>query len=68
MMLIRSFANLGWISPRPVLFITGEHAYKLASEPKGLLVVPSAGQVDLHDRVRRIPFDKLAAFFDEHLK
>ena len=42
MMLFWSFANLEWISPRPVLFITGdhahsrifnEHAFKKASEP-----------------------------------
>jgi uncharacterized protein len=77
MMLFWSFANLEWISPRPVLFITGEHAhsrifsehaYKLASEPKEILVVPGAGHVDLYDRVQMIPFDKLAAFFGEHLK
>lgn len=77
MMLFWSFENLEWISPRPALFITGErahsrifseHAYKLASEPKELLVVPGAGHVDLYDRVQMIPFDKLAAFFGEHLK
>jgi uncharacterized protein len=77
MMLFWSFANLEWISPRPVLFITGEHAhsrifsehaYKLASEPKELVIVPGAGHVDLYDRVQLIPFDKLAAFFGEHLK
>jgi fermentation-respiration switch protein FrsA (DUF1100 family) len=77
MMLFWSFANLEWISPRPVLFITGEnahsrifseHAYKLASEPKELLVVPGAGHVDLYDREELIPFEKLAAFFGEQLK
>lgn len=76
MMLFWSFENLEWISPRPVLFVTGErahsrifseHAYKLASEPKELLVVPGAGHVDLYDRARLIPFDKLEAFFGEHL-
>src|SRR5206468_1691508 len=47
------------ISPRPVLFITGENAhsrefseeaYKLADEPKELVIVPNAGHVDLYDR------------------
>jgi fermentation-respiration switch protein FrsA (DUF1100 family) len=65
------------ISPRPMLFITGdvahsrefsEEAYKLAGEPKELVIVPGAGHVDLYDRVNLIPFDKLTAFFAEHLK
>lgn len=77
MMLFWSFANLEWISPRPVLFITGdrahsrifsEQAFKKASQPKELHVVPNAGHVDLYDRVELIPFEKLAAFFSEHLK
>jgi uncharacterized protein len=65
------------ISPRPMLFITGEtshsrefseEAYRLAGEPKELLIVPNAGHVDLYDRVQLIPFDKLTSFFTEHLK
>jgi uncharacterized protein len=77
MMLFWSFANLEWISPRPVLFITGdrahsrifsEQAYKLASEPKELHVVPNAGHVDLYDRVNLIPWDKLTSFFTGNLK
>jgi fermentation-respiration switch protein FrsA (DUF1100 family) len=49
MMLFWSFENSDWISPRPVLFITGdrahsrifsEHAFKKASEPKELFIVP----------------------------
>jgi fermentation-respiration switch protein FrsA (DUF1100 family) len=77
MMLFWSFANLEWISPRPVLFITGdrahsrlfsEHAFKKASEPKELYIVPNAGHVDLYDRVNLIPFDKLADFFGKNLK
>lgn len=64
------------ISPRPLLFITGdiahsrefsEDAYKRAAEPKELLIVPNAGHVDLYDRVGLIPFDKLQAFFTRHL-
>ncbi|HYI96119.1 MAG TPA: alpha/beta hydrolase [Bryobacteraceae bacterium] len=48
------------ISPRPMLFITGdvahsrefsEDAYERAAEPKELYVVPTAGHVDLYDRV-----------------
>ncbi len=77
MMLFWSFAKLEWISPRPVLFITGdqaqsrifsEQAFKKASHPKELHIVPNAGHVDLYDRVELIPFAKLAAFFGEHLK
>lgn len=71
------FARIETISPRPLLFITGdkahsrefsEDAYKRAAEPKELLIVPEAGHVDLYDRVNLIPFDKLTAFFCEHLK
>jgi fermentation-respiration switch protein FrsA (DUF1100 family) len=71
------FADIETISPRPMLFITGdtahsrefsEDAYRLAGEPKELLIVPNAGHVDLYDRVELIPFDKLTAFFTENLK
>ncbi|CAH2213562.1 alpha/beta hydrolase [Tepidibacter aestuarii] len=65
------------ISPRPILFIVGEHAhskyfsedaYKLAAEPKELYSVPGAGHVDLYDRFQYIPFDKLESFFKENMK
>ncbi len=65
------------ISPRPMLFITGdqahsrefsEDAYKRAAEPKELLYVPGAGHVDLYDRVNLIPWDRLEAFFTRHLE
>lgn len=71
------FANIELLSPRSVLFIAGEHAhsryfsedaYKLASEPKELYIVPNAGHVDLYDRTNLIPFDKLESFFKENLK
>lgn len=71
------FVDLETISPRAVLFIAGEtahskefseEAYRLAAEPKELLIVPEAGHVDLYDRVNLIPFEKLAAFFDTNLK
>lgn len=71
------FTDIETISPRALLFITGENAhsrefsedaYRLAAEPKELYIVPGAGHVDLYDRVGLIPFDKLNAFFTEYLK
>ena len=64
------------ISPRPVLFIHGEKAhsryfsetaYAAAAEPKELMIIPGASHIDLYDRVDVIPFDKLTAFFRQHL-
>lgn len=72
-----TFNDIETISPRPLLFIAGEKAhsiefsedaYKLAAEPKELLIVPNAGHVDLYDRVNIIPFDKLTSFFTDHFK
>lgn len=72
----KAFDDLKWISPRPVLFVTGdqahsrifsEHAFERASEPKELYIVPGAGHVDLYDRVDLIPWDKLTSYFHEHL-
>jgi fermentation-respiration switch protein FrsA (DUF1100 family) len=60
-----------------MLFITGqtahsrefsEDAYRLAGQPKELVVVPGAGHVDLYDRVDLIPFARLTAFFRGSLK
>lgn len=71
------FEDIETISPRPMLFITGEDAhsrefsedaYKLAGQPKELYIVPDAGHVDLYDRVNLIPFDKLESFFKDNLK
>ena len=71
------FNDIETISPRPMLFIAGEKAhsiefsedaYRLAAQPKELHIVPGAGHVDLYDRVDLIPWDKLTAFFTEHLK
>lgn len=71
------FNDIETISPRPMLFITGdqahsrefsEDAYKRAGEPKELFIVPGAGHVDLYDRVNLIPFDKLQSFFDQNLR
>ncbi|MEF9417192.1 alpha/beta hydrolase [Ralstonia sp. SM1864_UCD524_TZ4] len=71
------FNDIETISPRPMLFITGdqahskefsEEAYRLAAEPKELFIVSGAGHVDLYDRVSLIPFDKLTAFFRANLR
>ena len=71
------FNDIETISPRPLLFITGdqahskefsEDAYKRAAEPKELYHVAGAGHVDLYDRVELIPFDKLESFFKANLK
>ena len=70
------FEDIETISPRPMLFITGdqahsrefsEQAYQLAAEPKQLVIVPGAGHVDLYDRTDLIPFDTLATFFQNNL-
>jgi uncharacterized protein len=64
------------ISPRPILLIAGENAhsryysedlYKLAAEPKELLIVPGADHVHLYDRMDEIPFEKLAELFRKSL-
>lgn len=71
------FVDIETISPRPMLFITGETAHsrefseeacRLAGEPKELVIVPGAGHVDLYDRVNLIPWNKLTSFFTDHLK
>lgn len=70
------FEDIETISPRALLFITGdtahsrefsEDAYKRAAEPKELYIVKGAGHVDLYDRVGLIPFDKLNTFFGQYL-
>ena len=71
------FNDIETISPRPMLFITGDKAhskefsddaYKLAGEPKELYIIPGAGHVDLYDKTDLIPFDKLTSFFSKNLK
>lgn len=65
------------ISPRPMLLIAGGNAhsryfsediYKAAAEPKELMIIPDAVHVDLYDKLDKIPFNKLEAFFKEHLR
>ena len=70
------FNDIETISPRPLLFISGDQAhskefsaeaYRRAAAPKELVWVPGAGHVDLYDRVDLIPFAKLTSFFKQHL-
>ena len=65
------------ISPRPMLFVAGENAhsiefsedaYRLAAEPKELMIIPGAGHVDLYDRTDLIPFEKITGFFKKSLE
>lgn len=65
------------ISPRPMLLIAGENAhskyfsedaFKNASEPKELMIIPNGVHTDLYDRMNVIPFDKLEKYFKENLK
>lgn len=65
-------SHIDSISPRPILFITGdiahsrgisESVYEMAAEPKELYIVPGAMHIDLYDDVEKIPFDKLEDFF-----
>lgn len=72
------FNDIETISPRPMLFISGdkahskefsEDAYQRAAQPKELYYVKDANHVDLYDNVTsKAPFDKLETFFKEHLK
>ncbi|MEU2002291.1 alpha/beta hydrolase [Rhodococcus sp. NPDC019627] len=70
------FNDIETISPRPMLFVTGENAhsrefseeaYRLAGNRKELVIVPGAGHVDLYDRTDLIPFDKLTEFYTQNL-
>lgn len=69
-----SNTHIAEISPRPILFITGDHAhsrsfsedaYARASEPKELYVVSDAEHIDLYDDIEKIPFDKIEQFFTD---
>jgi len=70
------FIDLETISPRPILFVVGEiapsrgyteAAYKLAAEPKELVVIKGANRTDLYDRTEIIPWAKLTSFFNQYL-
>ena len=73
------FVQIGTISPRPLLFIVGEHAvsayfsedaYAKAAEPKELFVVEGATHVDLYDppEYLAITLPKLDSYFRQYLK
>ncbi len=64
------------ISPRPLLLVHGadahsryfsETAFAAAAEPKELMIIPDANYTDLYDRMDKIPFDRIADFFGQHL-
>ncbi len=69
-------ANIGMIAPRPIMLVAGANAhsryysedvFKAASGPNELVIVPDADHVDLYDRMDKIPFDRLEAFFRSSL-
>ena len=71
------FNDIETISPRPLLFITGDVS-ALQGVQRGRVQARrraegtrsscrGAGHVDLYDRVNLIPFDKLTSFFTQHL-
>jgi hypothetical protein len=71
-----ALAHMQEISPRPILFITGDIAhsrgmsedfYARAAEPKELYIVEGAMHIDLYDDIDKIPFDKLESFFKENM-
>lgn len=61
-----------------VLLVHGEKAHsryfsedafrKLKGDDKELLIVPDASHTDLYDNMEKIPFDRIEAFFKEHLR
>jgi uncharacterized protein len=70
------YANIEMISPRSILLVAGENAhsryysedvFKVASDPKEMLIIPGADHVDLYDKLDVIPFDRLTQFFNENL-
>lgn len=70
-------SDLARISPRPLLFVTGdaaqskifsEMAYQAAGEPKELYYVKGASHTDMYDNADKIPFAKLVAFYREQLQ
>ena len=74
MMQFKCLDYIDEISPRPILFVAGDHAhsrsfsekaYEKAAEPNELYIVPDAEHIDLYDQVDKIPFDKLENFFKD---
>ena len=71
------FNDIETISPRALLFITGdtahsrefsEDAYAVLPNRKNSYIVPGAGHVDLYRPYRPDSFDKLEDFFRKNLK
>jgi fermentation-respiration switch protein FrsA (DUF1100 family) len=69
-------SNIDMIAPRPIMLVHGadahsryysEDVYKAAPGPKELVIVPDADHVDLYDNLKKIPFDRLEAFFRKSL-
>lgn len=47
----------------------GEDAFKkLKGDNKELYIVPGANHTDLYDNLKKIPFDKIVAFYNQYLK
>ena len=79
---LQILVNFLWlISPRCILFITGDvahskafsafsiNAHTKAKDPKELYEVEGGGMyIDLYDDISKIPFTKIQSFFDEYLK
>jgi fermentation-respiration switch protein FrsA (DUF1100 family) len=68
--------HIAEIAPRPLLLIHGEKAHSryfaetafaAAALPKDFMIIEGASHVDLYDRMDKIPFDAIAAFFDKSL-
>lgn len=68
--------NIKELFPRPLLMITGDKAhskyftddvYAKAAEPKEKIVVAGATHTDLYDQMDKIPFAKIAEFFNTNL-
>lgn len=75
MMNFKLLDYLDEISPRPILFVVADRAhskifseiaYEKAGPAKEMLIVEDAEHIDLYDRIDRIPFDRLEAFFQSH--
>ena len=70
--------NIKKISPRPILFITGDmahsknysiEAFNNAEDPKELYQVNmTTTHIDLYDNVTMIPFDKIESFLNQSLE
>ncbi|MBO5652224.1 MAG: alpha/beta hydrolase [Selenomonas sp.] len=70
-------SNIEELGNTPVMLITGDKAhskyfsdnvYAKIKGPKEEIVVPGATHVDLYDQMDKIPFAKLAAFFNKNLQ